>query len=319
MDGIASKTLDLSDLKEARRVMALFQKACSDLARAKQANAGLETCAYLESLVARGYAEVHSQRTNVSRFRPFHWLTRVFPRTFRKHYRAFLLASILTLIGMLVGGILLVVDPHGRQVALAPFSHVASQTPSQRVEQEEKAQNRALDELEHRKKTFSAQLMTNNIRVSFNAMALGLSWGVGTALLLFYNGVILGAVCLDYLLDDQGVFLLGWLLPHGSFEIPAILIAGQAGFVLAHAMIGWGTRDGLRKRLRAVAPAVATLVGGAAVLLLWAGFIEAFFSQYHAPILPYWLKITFGSLELVLLFAFLTLAGRAANQEEDSR
>jgi len=44
--------------------------------------------------------------------------------------------------------------------------------------------------------------------------------GLGTIILLFYNGVILGAVVVDYILAGQATFLLGWLLPHGSFEIP---------------------------------------------------------------------------------------------------
>ncbi len=315
LNGIKAGTVDLSDLKETKKLMALFQRACADLSRAKQANAGHETCAYLEALVARGYAEIHSGRAARLRFRPLHWVLKTFPQTFRKHALAFLLSSGLTVVGMIVGGVILVADPHGREVATAPFPHVAEQTPSQRVAAEEKVDTRRLKALEKHKSTFSAQLMTHNIGVSVKAMALGLSWGIGTAIVLFYNGVILGAVGLDYLLDGQGLFLFGWLLPHGSFEIPAILIAGQAGFVLAHALIGWGSRDGLRSRLRLVAPSVATLTGGAAVLLVWAGFVEAFFSQYHAPVLPYSVKIAFGALELVLLFLFLKLSGRETGGE----
>ena len=51
--------------------------------------------------------------------------------------------------------------------------------------------------------------------------------------MLFYNGVILGAVAVDYVRAGETKFLLGWLMPHGVIEIPAILIAGQAGFMLA--------------------------------------------------------------------------------------
>jgi hypothetical protein len=46
-------------------------------------------------------------------------------------------------------------------------------------------------------------------------------------------------------------------------------------------------------------------------MLVWAGLVEAFFSQYHAPVLPYELKIGFGILELLLLALFLALAGRS--------
>jgi hypothetical protein len=39
--------------------------------------------------------------------------------------------------------------------------------------------------------------------------------------------------------------------------------------------------------------------------------VEAFFSQFHEPVLPYSLKIGFGVLELVLLYLYLGWAGRA--------
>ena len=46
---------------------------------------------------------------------------------------------------------------------------------------------------------------------------------------------------LDDIAGGQAVFLAGWLLPHGSIEIPAILLGGQAGLILAGALIGWGS------------------------------------------------------------------------------
>lgn len=43
------------------------------------------------------------------------------------------------------------------------------------------------------------------------------------------------------------------------------------------------------------------LIGGVAVMLVWAGIIEAFFSQVHEPVMPYAAKIAFGAAELLLL------------------
>jgi hypothetical protein len=45
-------------------------------------------------------------------------------------------------------------------------------------------------------------------------------------------------------------------------------------------------------------------------MLVWAGTIEAFVSQYHQPVLPYALKISFGVCELLVLSGFLGWAGR---------
>jgi uncharacterized membrane protein SpoIIM required for sporulation len=142
-----------------------------------------------------------------------------------------------------------------------------------------------------------------------------MTWGIGTIIMLFYNGVILGAVSLDYILDGQTKFLLGWLMPHGVIEIPAILIAGQAGLILARALIGWGNRVSLKSRLRQISGDLVTLIFGIALMLVWAGFVEAFLSQYHEPVIPYLLKIGFGLVELILLILFLTRSGKGSTAE----
>src|SRR5207237_3576462 len=95
----------------------------------------------------------------------------------------------------------------------------------------------------------------------------------------------------------------------GAVEIPSILIAGQAGLVLAMALIGWGKRLPLRTRLREVSGDLVTLIFGVGLLLIWAGFIEAFLSQYHEPIIPYSAKIGFGLIELGLLILYLSKSG----------
>jgi uncharacterized membrane protein SpoIIM required for sporulation len=179
--------------------------------------------------------------------------------------------------------------------------------PSERVAREE---HPVKDRLQGRKASFSAYLMTHNIQVSVFSFSLGLTWGIGTILLLFYNGVILGAVAADYIRDGQLVFLLGWLLPHGTIEIPAILIASQGGLVLANALVGWRQGSHRRDRLRTVGHDLLTLAAGAAMLLVWAGIVEAFLSQYHQPVVPYALKIAFGLVELTGLIAYLGWTGR---------
>src|SRR5205814_9185411 len=202
------------------------------------------------------------------------------------------------------GGFAIALDPDSKP-ALMPFSHLL-QDPAKRVAEEESA---TADRLAGRKTSFSAYLMTHNTKVSIFTLALGMTWGVGTVIMLFYNGIMLGAVAVDYVAADQTKFLLGWLLPHGAVEIPAILIAGQAGLVLALALIGWGKRISLQARLREVSHDLVTLIFGVGVLLVWAGFVEAFLSQYHEPIIPYSMKIAFGLFELILLVLFLAKSG----------
>jgi uncharacterized membrane protein SpoIIM required for sporulation len=189
-----------------------------------------------------------------------------------------------------------------------PFEHLQG-SPSERVAKERKELGRGM---EGHKDSFSAQLMTHNTQVALFTLALGMTFGFGTIVELFYNGVILGAVGYDYVHDGQAVFLLGWLLPHGVIEIPAILVGGQAGFVIAYALIGWGSRISRAERLRAVSRDVVTLAGGAAMMLVWAGIVESFLSQYHEPVISYGTKITFGLVEAGLLTFYLGFVGKKA-------
>jgi len=292
---------------EARELDGLYQRACADLARLRTYAADPGVGGYLEGLVARGYAEIHGQRSRGVRVQPWTWLARGFPQAVRRRATAFWFALALMVAGSVFGGLALAFDAEAKEVIM-PFSHLHGD-PAKRVEEEEKRENKAGGEAKSARATFAGQLMVHNTEVTLSAMALGLGAGVGTVVLMFYNGVILGAVVFDYVNAGQSVFLAGWLLPHGSVEIPAMLIGGQAGFVIAGALIGRRERKPLGARLRAVVPDVATLCGGTALLLVWAGIIESFLSQHHEPALPYAAKIAFGAAQLVALIWWLTRSG----------
>jgi uncharacterized membrane protein SpoIIM required for sporulation len=291
-------------LAELKHFHYLYERASADLGKIVTFAAEPETRGYLEALVARAYGEIHESREINRRLRLFHWFFVLFPQTFRRHIRAFWLSLAVTLAGCIFGGLALALDPDAKAVVL-PFSHLQG-SPAGRVAEEEKATR---DPLAGVKSTFASNLMTHNTQVSIFTLALGATGGFGTILMLFYNGVILGAVSVDYILAGQTKFLAGWLLPHGSFEIPAILIAGQGGLVLGRALIGWGRRASLRDRLQAVFRDLVVLIFGVAVMLVWAGLVESFFSQYHEPVIPYALKIMFGLVELGLLALLLFKSG----------
>ncbi len=304
LDKFSSDPASKLTLEQLKHFHYLYERTSADLAKITTFASEPETRRYLESLVARAYGEIHETRERPHRLAPFHWFFNTFPQTFRRHGRAFGLAVAITLVGSFLGGGVIAFDPEAKSVIM-PFAHLQGD-PRERVAREEKA---ASDRLTGMKGTFSTFLMTHNTKVSILTLALGMTWGVGTMIMLFYNGVILGAVAADYLLAGQTKFLVGWLLPHGSFEIPAILIAGQAGLVLGGALIGWGQRSSVKTRLRQTSRDLVTLISGVGLMLVWAGFVEAFLSQYHEPVIPYWVKISFGAVELCLLSLFLAKSG----------
>ena len=300
MDAEPERRLDLSEI---RRLHYLYERCSAGLARLDTFSTDPALRGALESLVARAYSEIHETREP----QKIRWkaLFTAFPRAFRRHMGAFRLSAGVTLLGIAFGWFAIRMDPHSKAV-LMPFGHLL-ESPAERVHQEETVKT---DRLSGAKASFSAELMTHNIQVTVFTLGLGMTWGVGTIVVLFYNGVILGAVAADYIAAGFGAFLTGWLLPHGSVEIPAILLGGQGGFILAGALIGWGGRTSRSGRLRAVAPDLFAIICGAAAMLVWAGTVEAFISQYHKPVLPYGLKIAFGACELAALTAYLSLAGR---------
>lgn len=292
-------------LEEIREFHRLYQEASADLSRLSTYSADQEVRAYLETLVARAYAHLHEARRGNVGSRPLRWLAAGFPRVFRRHVMAFWLAFAAMIAGAVCGMVVQAAEPDFKRAVL-PFEALHGD-PSRRVATERVRGGR---DLSGAKATFSSQLMTHNTRVAVKAFAWGITYGLGTLVVEFYNGVVLGVVAFDYVLAGEGRFLCAWLLPHGAVEIPAFLIAGQAGLVLAGAMIGRGRREPLMRRLRAAAPDIVTLLAGVALLLVWAGLVEAFVSQYHEPVVPDAVKIAFGLAEIAALALYLGRVGR---------
>ena len=286
----------------------LYRRAASGLARLEAAAADPAVVHEVGALVARAYAEIHSSRVRRPWRTAWEWISCGFPMAFRRNFTVFTFVLWVTLAGFVAGGVAILADRDNREIVL-PFSHLHG-SPSERVHQEEKMAAEGRGRQGRAQGRFAAYLMANNIKVTINALALGLTYGIGTVVVLFRNGAILGGVAVDYIADGQTLFLLGWLLPHGVIELPAIFIGGQAGLVLARALFGRGDRHGLRRRLRSAAPDLAALISGASLLLVWAGLVESYFSQHHEPALPYGAKIAFGLVELAALSCWLYFAGR---------
>ena len=76
-------------------------------------------------------------------------------------------------------------------------------------------------------------IFTNNVTVAIMLYALGALGGVLGALILANNGMFIG-----YFGADFNIYAyLALTLPHGIFEIPAIIIATTGGFVLLSFML----------------------------------------------------------------------------------
>ena len=160
---------------------------------------------------------------------------------------------------------------------------------------------------------FGAFLYSHNIQVSFLAFSLGALTLVGGVLILFYNGVILGALAALYVLDGVHVFFLAWVGPHGALELPAIVFGGAAGLCAGRALLLPGLLSSAAA-LREAFPSVWRMMLTTAVVLVVAGIIEGSFSQFTAKTFPYPFKIGVAVVLFVSLFAYL-FAGRVEGAE----
>jgi uncharacterized membrane protein SpoIIM required for sporulation len=289
-------------LPAARELAALYRSVSGDLLRARAEHANASVVDYLNDIVASAYAVVHGAPARAERDL-LSFFTQRFPRLFRHEWRAVVLASAILALGAGAGAVFVATDPHSLG-ALIPEGHDA-RGPTERVmaEEEREGAHGAGSAA-----AFSGWLFTHNIQVTFLVFALGLTFGVGTAAVLFFNGVPLGALAMQYHQDDLGTFFWAWILPHGIPELTSVAIAGAAGLILARGLWLPGRRR-RRDALRDEARTAALLVIGAMPVLVVAGLIEGTVSQMHEPTLPYEAKLAFAALVGAALYRFLLTAG----------
>lgn len=123
----------------------------------------------------------------------------------------------------------------------------------------------------------SSQIMTNNLSVSFATFAFGITAGIGTLWMLAFNGLLFGVVnaaCWQAGMSGQ---LLSFVVPHGVLELPAIFIAGGAGFLIAKGLLFPGMLPRRASLVREGRRAIQ-LALGIIPLLIVAGTIEGFVS-----------------------------------------
>lgn len=141
----------------------------------------------------------------------------------------------------------------------------------------------------------------NNVKVAFLASAIGVITCIGTAYILFSNGVMLGAFITFF--HTQQVFFEAskqiWL--HGTIEISVIVVAGSAGLIMGNSILFpktfsrrvsfmKGAKDGLK------------VVVSTIPFFIMAGFIEGFITHYSQ--MPVWLAFTIIGASLILVIHY---------------
>ncbi len=254
---------------EVRDLARLYRSASADLLLARSAPGTDEVVAYLETVVARAYVYIHTP-SPVQWRRLLVWATHRFPASVRR-WRPFVLGSwAVFALGFLLAFVLTLADT-------AAFDHLvpASIASFYGDQPEDYRAERFGDMGSGNAARFSSELMVNNIRVTLQAFALGLTLGIGTVAVLFGNGVLLGALAANFLRWGMSIPFWALILPHGVTEIFAIVLGGAGGLMLADALLRPGSSSraaALRKR----GPEALALAGMAVPLLVFAGIVEAY-------------------------------------------
>jgi uncharacterized membrane protein SpoIIM required for sporulation len=229
-----------------------------------------------------------------------------FPGTVRKYWGYLAASTALFLLGLLTGYLLTAHDS-GRYYSIVPESMAQGRTPAASNETLREVlyhedENGLLDTLQ----VFAAFLFQNNARIGILCFALGFAAGAPTVFLLFYNGMMLGAMAALYESRAMGLEFWAWVLPHGVTELGAVCLCGMAGLVLGAAVVFPGERSRIQNLILR-GREVAMLVIGTVGMFFLAALIEGFFRQLVHSVAIRW-SVAFGTL-VFWVFYFLR-AGR---------
>jgi uncharacterized membrane protein SpoIIM required for sporulation len=262
--------------QELARLPVLYRAVLSSLSVARSTSLDRNVLAYLEDLASRGYFSVYSPR------RPL-WaaLLQFLTSGFRDAVHAarwhIALAALLLVLGSLAGFAVTAQSPD-LFYTLVPESLADGRGPTSTADELHDVLVSGPEFESGELSIFASFLFTHNTRVGFIALALGFALGVPTALLVFQNGLMLGAFVAIY--TSRGLFidLAGWLLIHGVTELTAIVICGGAGLYIGHRVVFPGRRSRLAEVMRAGRVA-ARIAIGAVILFVIAGLLEGFGRQ----------------------------------------
>lgn len=288
-----SGRLSLAEVEELDR---LYRRAAGDLAYARTAFPGTDAEGYLSQVTARAYALLHRRRLGRGQLRELY--RREIPATFRRHQRLFGLAALILFAGMAAGALAVATDPAAAALVPAP---VRAAVEARRMWTDSL--------LGLAPGAAGSALARHNITVSALVLAGGLTGGLATAWLLFANGMLLGAVGAYCAREEMLRPFLSFVGAHAPAELTALLLAGQAGFLLARALVEPGEWP-RREALAAAGREAARLLWLVVPVLLVVGLVESTVSP--GRLFPFGARLALGAGLAAALLLYLWWPGRTS-------
>lgn len=81
------------------------------------------------------------------------------------------------------------------------------------------------------------KLFFNNLQACILLFLGGATFGILTIFIMSLNGIVIGAIMEMVSKEHTALFVAAAIVPHGIFEIPAFIISGALGILLAQSLI----------------------------------------------------------------------------------
>lgn len=277
----------------------LYRQAVSSLSVARSISLDQNVIAYLESLCTRAYFFVYGARTTVGE-RMMTFLRRDWPAAVRGAVWPTLLSALFFFGGWGLAFFLCLQDMdwywtfHGQ-------NFLEGRNPDATVEYL-RSTIYTDGHGDGQLTAFSSFLFNNNAQIALFAFALGFAFGIPTAWLLVYNGVMIGSMYAVFWDKGLGYEFTGWLMIHGVTELFAIVLAGAAGFIIGGAVAFPGGQTRLASA-RAAGQKAATIAMGCVVMLIIAALLEGFGRQLiNSDIVRYMIAAGTGVLWMLYFY-----------------
>lgn len=282
-----------------------YRRLCQQLALARRRGYSPQLVEQLQQLMQRGHNLLY--RTPAPRWqRAVEFLFADFPSTVRSQAGAMWVACALFVIPLAGIFVLLQYKPDLIHMLMDP----------RQLAQMEKMYDPAADNLGRDSGTDWAMFghyIMNNISIGLRTFASGLLAGIGTVLVLLFNGITIGAVAGHLQHIGSGDPFWRFVVGHAPFELTAIVIAGGAGLQLGLRLLA----PGRKRRIDALIEGGvigARLCLGVAFMLLVAAFIEAFWSSIAW--VPMWGKLSVSAVLWTVVLLWLWRGGRGGDHAD---
>ncbi|MCG8488042.1 MAG: stage II sporulation protein M [Chromatiales bacterium] len=280
----------------------LYRKLCSHYALARSRGFSPALVDQLHSLVLRGHPLLYRFKGDWL-WRTLQFVLNGFPRALRRQKNYFLIALMAFLLpGVIMGSICF----FNEDLIYTVMSESMVAEMEQNYDPANDRPGRSAERSSDTDFMMFGFYIMNNIGIGFRTFASGILFGIGSLFFLVFNGLVIGGVAghlsrLGYH-DTFWPFVSG----HGSFELTAIVICGAAGLMLGHALLAPGQQTRLQALKRGALEALP-LVMGAALMLLCAAFIEAFWSSGSVAVAT---KYSVAALLWAVVILYLLFMGR---------